>query len=395
MVFAGPRGDNPVMITRRTRLVASLALLAGFVAFVPAPRVRAAADTIPARLTDQEFWRLSEELSEPNGSFRSDNMLSNEIWFQTVIRDLLARTQPGGVYLGVGPEQNFTYIAAIKPKIVFITDVRRGNLHMHLMYKALFELSKDRAEFVSRLFTKPRPERFTEQTSAAEMWGDSGYWNIQTGDQKAFDKNLQDVYDVLQKKHGLNLSKEDLDGIYYCYHNFYWYGPSINYNSTSNTTGGRGGGNMVDYSTLMMQTDGAVNKSYMGSEENFKFLKDLEERNMLVPVVGNFGGPKALRAVGKWVRDHGATITAMYLSNVEQYLTQDNIWGNFCGNVASMPLDEHSTFIRSQTGGGGGGSGLMSQLGSMQADTRGCGIPLRPGSGQAIQSATPSVKTAR
>jgi hypothetical protein len=214
-----------------------------------------------------------------------------------------------------------------------------------------------------------------------------------TSGQAVFDKNLLDVYDVLQKKHGLPLSKDDLDGIYYCYHNFYWYGPSINYNSTTGNGNGRGGGNaMVDYATLMMQTDGAVNpvnKSYMGSEENFTFLKDLEERNMLVPVVGNFGGPKALRAVGKWVRDHGATVTAMYLSNVEQYLTQDGIWGNFCGNVASMPLDERSTFIRSQTGGGGGGSGLMSSLGAMQAETRGCGRP------SAIQTPAPNVKTSR
>ena len=381
------------MRSYRTRLVAAAALVIGLVALAPAPAVRAAADTIPARLTDQEFWRLSEEMSEPNGSFRSDNMLSNEIWFQYVIKDLVARTLPGGVYLGVGPEQNFTYITAIKPKIVFITDIRRGNLHMHLMYKALFELSKDRAEFVSRLFTKPRPERFTAETSAAEMWGDNGYWNIVTSGQAVFDKNLQDVYDVLQKKHGLPLSKDDLDGIYYCYHNFYWYGPSINYNSTTgNGNGGRGGGAMVDYATLMMQTDGAMNpanKSYMGSEENFKFLKDLEERNMLVPVVGNFGGPKALRAVGKWVRDHGATVTAMYLSNVEQYLQQDGIWGSFCNNVASMPLDEHSTFIRSQTGGGGGGSGLMSSLGAMQAETRGCGRP------SAIQTPAPNVKSSR
>jgi hypothetical protein len=387
MEFAGLRGDNPTMKSYRSHVVAAFVVVVGFIALAPAPRLRAAADTIPARLTDQEFWRLSEDMSEPNGSFRSDNMLSNEIWFQTVIKDLVGRTLPGGVYLGVGPEQNFTYITAIKPKIVFITDIRRGNLHMHLMYKALFELSKDRAEFVSRLFTKPRPERFTAETSAAEMWGDNGYWNIVTSGQAAFDKNLQDVYDVLTKKHGLPLSKDDLDGIYYCYHNFYWYGPSINYNSTTGN-GGRGGGSMVDYATLMMQTDGAVNKSYMGSEENFKFLKDLEERNMLVPVVGNFGGPKALRAVGKWVRDHGATVTAMYLSNVEQYLTQDGIWGNFCANVASMPLDERSTFIRSQSGGGGGGSGLMSYLGSMQADTRGCAVPT-------IQTPAPNVKTSR
>src|SRR5262245_25470510 len=99
---------------------------------------------IPARLTDQQFWQLSEEMSEPSAPFNNtDNLLSNEIVFARAVPELVARTKPGGVYLGVGPEQNFTYIAAIKPKVVFITDIRRGNLHLHLMYKALFELSAD------------------------------------------------------------------------------------------------------------------------------------------------------------------------------------------------------------------------------------------------------------
>ena len=100
---------------------------------------------------------------------------------------------------------------------------------------------------------------------------------------------------------------------------------------------------------------------------------------MLVPVVGNFGGPKALRAEGKYLKEHGATVMAFYLSNVEQYLQQDGIWNNFCGNVAALPLDDHSTFIRSSQGGGGGGGGLVNRLGSMKQETSGCGRPLHAG----------------
>src|SRR6185295_7576698 len=119
--------------------------------------------------SDQEFWKLSLEFSEPDGQFRSDNLLSNEIYYPSIVPDLIRRTKPGGVYLGVGPEQNFNYIAAIKPKIVFITDIRRGNLWTQLMYKALFEMSKDRADFIGRLFTKKRPDGLTEKSSATEI----------------------------------------------------------------------------------------------------------------------------------------------------------------------------------------------------------------------------------
>jgi hypothetical protein len=72
---------------------------------------------------------------------------------------------------------------------------------------------------------------------------------------------------------------------------------------------------------------------------------------MLVPVVGDFGGDKAIRAVGKYLKSQDATVSAFYLSNVEQYLVQDGKWDQFCGNVGTLPLDETSTFIRTGNGG--------------------------------------------
>ena len=128
-----------------------------------APTARLGSDTLPASLTDREFWALTEQMSEPDGYFRSnsgspDNLLSNEGNVSSVAAALATRVKSSGVYLGVGPEQNFTYIAAIRPRMAIITDIRRGNLHLHLMYKALFELSANRAEFVASLFSrKPAP----------------------------------------------------------------------------------------------------------------------------------------------------------------------------------------------------------------------------------------------
>src|SRR3977135_3531387 len=129
-----------MMKTRRSLLILSLVLILQLGSVL----IAGAAESLPAQLTDQEFWKLSSESSEPDGTFRSDNLLSNESFFQFVIPPLNAAAQSGRVYMGVGPEQNFTYIAALKPKMVFIVDVRRGNLELQLMYKALFEMSKDR-----------------------------------------------------------------------------------------------------------------------------------------------------------------------------------------------------------------------------------------------------------
>ena len=275
------------MTGHRRFVVAAFVVLGGFggwTASAPlgaASPVQAAKDTVPDRLTDQEFWTLSEEMSEANGYFQSDNLLSNEIWFPWIIPDLLARTKPGGgVYLGVGPEQNFNYIAVLKPKMVFITDIRRGNMHTQLMYKALFELSNSRSEFFAMLFTKPLATGLTPQSSAADLV--NAYWDLQTvtaNDGAKYKANLKAIQDHLTKTHKLPLSDEDLRGIEYVYSNFYWWGPSITYSSSSNARGG----NMANYGDLMMATDGqGVLRSYLASEQSFKVLKDLEEKNLLV-----------------------------------------------------------------------------------------------------------------
>jgi hypothetical protein len=105
---------------------------------------------------------------------------------------------------------------------------------------------------------------------------------------------------------------------------------------------------MPSYGHLIAESDAlGVPRGYLATEETYQYLRGMQERNLIVPVTGDFAGPKALRAVGDWVRKRGATITAFYTSNVEQYLFQSEMnWRNFFDNVGSLPLDSSSTFIR-------------------------------------------------
>jgi hypothetical protein len=325
-------------------------------------------------LTDAEFWKLVTDLSEPGGSFRSDNLLSNEVWLQYVIPDLLNVVKPGRVYMGVGPEQNFTYIAALKPAMAVIVDVRRGNLHMHLMYKALFELSADRAEFLSRLFSRTRPEGLTAAASVREMFQ---AYSTASHDEMLFEENFKAIIDHLQKTHGFALEPEDAPGIRYIYEYFARYGPELTY-WMSGGGGGRGGfRNSPTYADLMVGTDGSgQHRGYLATEESFAMVKALESKNLLVPLVGNFAGPKAIRAVGEWLRAHNGVVSAFYLSNVEQYLNMDGVWMDFCVNAARLPIDESSQFIRSYRGGGGpgfgGGASLNQGIYPMAVDLKLC-----------------------
>ncbi len=354
-------------MTRRRSLLLLASVLSVALTGLARDSLRAVAPSLPDRLSDREFWELVTEFSEPNGEFRSDNLLSNEIYLQYVIPELARPPRLSRVYLGVGPEQNFTYIAALKPRMAFIVDIRRGNLQLHLMYKALFEMSSDRVEFVFSLFSRKRPQGLSAKSTPHDI-----FTALDKVDQSEslFRQNVKAIQDHLIRKRNLPLSADDLKGIESVQGTFSYYGPGLWYWST-----GRGGGrNAPTYWDLMVADDGkGQNRSFLASEENFQVLKELHEKNLFVPVVGNFSGPKALRAVGRYVREKEGTVAAFYLSNVEQYLSRDGSWYTFCGNVASLPLDSTSTFIRSvRNSTYGPGVGLDSELGNMADEVKGC-----------------------
>ena len=196
---------------------------------------------IPERLSDADFWSLRDTLSEPPGEFRSENLVSNETMYQWPIAALVKTVSPGAVYMGVAPDQNFTYLAALKPKIAFIVDIRRGNVLQHLLYKALFEMSADRAEFAARLFSMPKPTGLAPNASARELF-DAIY--MQKADQKLFDANTKAVIDLLTVKHGFRLSPGDQEQLSWIYGCFFTFGPDLTYQAceTSSASRGFGGG---------------------------------------------------------------------------------------------------------------------------------------------------------
>ena len=330
------------LTVRRTAAI----VIAGLLVTLAVPAGGRGAETLPASLTDRDFWSLTQQLSEPNGYFVSrsgspDNLLSNEMQVSTVAAALAREMPPGGVYLGVGPEQNFTYIAAIRPRIAFIVDIRRGNLDLHLVYKALFEMSANRGELIARLFSR-KPVALPRSASAAKLM--AAYSGATAVDETTFAGNLKAIVDLLTNKHGFTLTADDRANIEHVYRAFYQFGPAIDYTSSINGRTGR----FNNYAAVMRSTDvqSGEERGFLATEDNFAIVKAMETRNLIVPVVGDFAGSKALRAVGAWVKARGATVSAFYVSNVEQYLEQKGVWSAFCANAAALPLDRSSIFIR-------------------------------------------------
>ncbi|HEX4998331.1 MAG TPA: hypothetical protein VFY29_08900 [Terriglobia bacterium] len=308
-------------------------------AIVGAGAARTAA-TLPSEISDAEFWRMIVDLSEPGGAYPYENFVSNEIIVQHVIPALKVTTKPGGVYIGVGPEQNFTYVSALQSNLAFIVDIRRQNMLELLMYKALFELSVDRADFVGRLFSRARPTGIDAGATPAALF--SAFGSVQA-DADLYAQNLGDVKASL-KRHGFQLSSDDLLRIDYVYQVFYRGGPGITYEFASPSPSSLSG--PPSYALLMNASDTTGhNWSFLATEENYRYVREMQRKNLIVPLVGDFAGPAVIRNIGRYLQERDATVTAFYVSNVEYYLnpSQKQV---FYANLAALPVDSSSMLIR-------------------------------------------------
>jgi hypothetical protein len=330
-----------------------VAVLVATVVSIPAPAIAQSRLQAPDSLTDAEFWKFFTTMSEPDGYFLSENFVSNEVSFQDVIPSLQRSLTKHGVYLGVGPEQNFTYIANLGPRMAVIFDIRRQNAMQHLLYKALFELSTTRAEFVSLLFSRPSVAKFGHDIAVKALFDSAA---VAVPSDSAYKANLAAIVKLLTGKHRFALPKEDIVSIEHVYGVFFEAGPEVNYGYRSGNPG-YVRSTYPNYGMLQTATNAdSVQMAFLATEENYQAVRRLQLRNLIVPVVGDFGGPSAIRSVARWLSDRAMNVTAFYVSNVEQYLFRGDAGAaaeRFYSNVSSLPMDTTSRFIRSVPRGAG------------------------------------------
>jgi hypothetical protein len=322
--------------TRGSVARAVLALASTIIAFTGI----AAAQGRP--LSDAEFVSLVQDVSEPDGTFYSRNLVSNEEHISGMVHAITLQA-PAGAFIGVGPEQNFTYIAAQRPTIAFIVDIQRGIRDLHIWYKALFELSVDRVEFSSRLFSRALSHDRLQETTVEAMF--DALANTPPSE-ALFEQTLRDVSEVLLTKHKFPPAVADLSAIRSIARAFYAAGPHINWWNTD--------GNVpVSYADLMLEGAALVGgHSYLATEQDFSVVKALQANNLVVPIVGDFAGPKALREVSEYLRVHETSVGVFYGSNVPDMLGRNNQrpLGEFCQNLAVLPVNQKTMYLGGSIG---------------------------------------------
>jgi hypothetical protein len=284
-------------------------------------------------------------LSEPPGYFDTDNLISNERSYLDVIPALKARGVSGGAYVGVGPDQNFSYIAAIRPEVAFIVDVRRDNLLLHLLFKALFALTRNRVEYLAMLTGRPAP-------ADVDTWRTATIERIVAHvEASAVDTRgiavVRAKADEAISRIGVPLSLEDRATIDRFHRRFIEAGLGLRFESTGRAPQSH----YPTYRDLLLGTDEGGDKgNYLASEDSFQFVKKLQERDLVIPVVGDLSGPRALVGIGNALRQRGLKLSALYSSNVEFYLFGDGRFDRFANNVAGMPRAGNGVIIRSVFG---------------------------------------------
>jgi hypothetical protein len=202
---------------------------------------------------------------------------------------------------------------------------------------------------VSRLFSRPSVARLTAVTDVAALFDSAA---VAAPSDSAHRANHDAIVSTLLERHGFALTAGDLASIDHVYGVFYTAGPDINYGYRPTAPGLAYSMFRSRYPTFgMLQAAtnaDSVPMAFLATDENYRTVREMHVRNLIIPVVGNFAGPKAIRAVGAYLKQHDLTVTAFYLSNVEQYLFRSpGDADRFYDNVATLPLDSTSTFIRS------------------------------------------------
>lgn len=310
-----------------------------------------------------DFSKMIRNMSEEGGYFLSDNFSSNETSYLHIVDKLRQMGASGGAYIGVGPEQNFTYIAKIRPRVAFILDIRRQAVIQHLMYKAIFHLSSTRIEFLSHLLSKPLPGDKPTTDKPGEI--DKGkaetlkltipkpdaaieellaFFNKIAATDAAYAANLAEVTKTIEGEFQFPLSKDDHASLDYVYRNFRAEGLDIAFR----LDGGGGWGNYFpSMRELILQPDlnGKLG-NFLAVVEDYNFVREMHRKNLIIPIVGDFAGTKALTSIGDYLRKNELTVTVYYLSNVEQYLFDSSLFEAFAKNIKRLPLTDKSLFIR-------------------------------------------------
>ena len=273
---------------------------------------------------DVGFAALIRSLSEPDSGPHADNLITNEDSFPRVCGLLRRRSPRGGVYLGVGPDQNFTYIAHCRPALSFVLDYRRRNLVLHLLHKALFMLSGDRVSYLSRLTARdpgPLPADSTADPLVAAF--DAAPFDAGAGSSGPAprsrpcsarsaccgDEEFAELATIQARLAGPGMAAKFLALPIY-----------------------------PTFGELIRTADREGEPAHLlATEESYRAVRDDQRADLVVPLVADLAGDAALPRLADWLKGRGLGVAVVYVSDVEFFLLRGGRFDAYRANLERLP----------------------------------------------------------
>jgi hypothetical protein len=287
----------------------------------------------PAR--DQALGKVIDTLSEPDVGRSADNFITNEDSFARVADELTRLAPPGGVYLGVGPDQNFSFIAHAHPRLAFVLDFRRRNALLHLVHKAFFALAPDRESYLAQLLAR-RPAHRLDNPSSEQLV--AAFEGIEM-DRSRLSSSIAEVAETLRPL-GLVLDSEwdELATI-----QAKLAGPGLNARFLALPM-------YPNFARLIRSKDRLGRPAhFLAREDWYQAGRTAQIGDRVLPIVGDFAGPKALPALADWLRHRHLGLSVFYISDVEFFLLRSGRFATYVANLRKLPWLEGAVLIRTST----------------------------------------------
>jgi hypothetical protein len=225
-------------------------------------------DPPPERLTrDSHYW-VSDE--------------SYHLLFRQAIAD------KGGVFLGIGPDQNYLMAGWSRPEVLIPLDFDQAIIDLHFAYRVAF-LHSETPEAFRAMWTQEKEAQFKALLETEYKDKDSRQLK---GILKAFARARPKV--LLRFKRVSKLHREK--GI----------------------------------------------PTYLDNPEQYAYVRKLYQTGRVFPVRGDLTATTTMRDIGEACKKLGLEIKVLYLSNTQQYFDYTD---DFKQNILALPLAEDSVVL--------------------------------------------------
>ena len=259
---------------------------------------------------------------------RTEYLVSNEVDYPLVGQFVARLNHTSGVYVGVGPEQNYSFIAATTPAAAFIIDYRRENLLLHALFRSLLELADSRSEYLALLLSKPLSESsFPADPTLTNL---IVHCDRTASDLDLFQRTLGQIKSRVLEHVG-DVTENDFPVIEQIYRDFRDDGLDLRCRFPQYTSRGKLYPTYRDF--LMSGAESQLEgRHFLADDAAFNVVKQRYSENRILCVKGDYAGLQALTTVGRFCSHHSLKIGLIYVSSVEYRLMKEGVFDQYVRN---------------------------------------------------------------